>query len=304
MLSCACASGARAAADRHAADSRWERRRRCPDDAVSASMDLGPECGSSSACARTGRWLRHAALAQHEGHGSLRAASPARQLAAGRDGVGAERARLRRASARERGDEGDGQGGVARAEGSGVMDAKRTPAGVVRRRRRGRGMISTTDAGERTVRTGHADVAVPDVAAGARRVGAVPGDDAHRRVHRRIPRRDPRAARRPSTQRSASSDEARAEVERLRAELADHHTASVLRERRRAARDRGGARVHNTGAQGFAGMARRQRDAAVAAEREACAVLCDAIGDAAETERDALRRSLALAARRADARGR
>ena len=82
-------------------------------------------------------------------------------------------------------------------------------------------------------------------------------------------------------------DEARAEVERLRAELADHHTASVL-PRETALRETAEALgLTHMGAQGFAGMARRQRDAAVAAEREACAVICDAIGDAAETERDA-----------------
>lgn len=82
-------------------------------------------------------------------------------------------------------------------------------------------------------------------------------------------------------------DEARAEVERLRAELADHHTASVL-PRETALRETAEALgFTHMGAQGFAGMARRRRDAAVAAEREACAVICDAIGDAAETERDA-----------------
>ena len=78
-----------------------------------------------------------------------------------------------------------------------------------------------------------------------------------------------------------------AEVRRLRAELADHHTASVL-PRETALRETAEALgFTHMGAQGFAGMARRRRDAAVAAEREACAVICDAIGDAAETERDA-----------------
>lgn len=82
-------------------------------------------------------------------------------------------------------------------------------------------------------------------------------------------------------------DEARAEVERLRAELADHHTASVL-PRETALRETAEALgFTHMGAQGFAGMARRQRDAAIAAEREACAVICDALGDAAEVERDA-----------------
>ena len=66
------------------------------------------------------------------------------------------------------------------------------------------------DAGEWTVRNGHADIAVL-MAAGAGRAGAVLGDDAHCRVHRRIPRRDPaRCSGRP--RRSGSErDEARAD---------------------------------------------------------------------------------------------
>ena len=81
--------------------------------------------------------------------------------------------------------------------------------------------------------------------------------------------------------------EARAERDRLRREIADHYTASVF-PREMALRETAEALgFTHMGAQGFAGMARRHRDAAVAAEREACAVICDAIGDAAETERDA-----------------
>lgn len=88
-------------------------------------------------------------------------------------------------------------------------------------------------------------------------------------------------------------DEARAEVERLRAELADHHTASVL-PRETALRETAEALgFTHMGAQGFAGMARRQRDAAIAAEREACAVICEdaagaeaSMGDAERAEGD------------------
>ena len=146
--------------------------------------------------------------------------------------------------------------------------------------------IYDEDAGEWTVRTGHADVAVLTWQQALDALGLSPVTM--------------RTAAFIAASRAAipalldaldaaerERDEARAEVERLRAELADHHTASVL-PRETALRETAEALgFTHMGAQGFAGMARRQRDAAIAAEREACAVICDAIGDAAETERDA-----------------
>lgn len=74
-------------------------------------------------------------------------------------------------------------------------------------------------------------------------------------------------------------DEACAEAERLRAEVADHHAASVL-PRETALRETAEALgFTHMGAQGFAGMAHRHRDAAVAAEREACAAMLDERAD-------------------------
>ena len=85
----------------------------------------------------------------------------------------------------------------------------------------------------------------------------------------------------------ATGDEARAEAERLREQARVWRTLAC--EGAIASRDLGviGATEATLALARFAARAGQHATQGAAAEREACAVLCDEIGDAAEAERDA-----------------
>ena len=208
-----------------------------------------------------------------------------------------------RERARGRSDEGDGEdAGAARAEGSGVMDAKegRACGRCVRRRRRGRGMRSTTRTLASGRCTGHADVAVLTWQQALDALGLSPVTMRTAAFIAASAPRSPRCST-PSTQRSAARRGPRGGGAAA-AELADHHTASVL-PRETALRETAealGFTHMGAGLRGDGAAPARRRDRRGA---QACAAICDDMGDAAEVERDAmLRRPLAVAARQADAR--